>query len=449
MTKETKIGLLVGLSFIVLFAIILSKKGPSTSRATSALTLADAGVSETAAKSAMARPLDHAGKVAVERLLPTPIPSDSSPAVGSVGMIEEPVGRPIPDEDQPIEPLPASVVSRLNLPVIETEVPIDMDGVDDESAALASSVVSTLNGDSHSGESGSTLGSMRSEARTSPIESSRSTEPNRVSRGLNSAAGSTVSNADVGSTSPHLDATRTEPAAATPNKPIKIIAVHEVQAGESLGKIAAKHYGRATPARIDAIFNANREQLESVNAVKVATKLNIPLLEGEYANMFEPASGTAPPPIQGSRSGNPVIDRGIAGAGQPTGRRDDAVRIPPPIMDRSVGNTFGHASGTPSPVIDSRQTPNQPSETSKPANAAVPFVWYEVREKDTLSKIAKNQLGNEKLYREIYRMNQDVLPDQHKLKPGMKIRLPKPADKPPVTSSNVTTRIAGDPLSGD
>ncbi|MBX3396294.1 MAG: LysM peptidoglycan-binding domain-containing protein [Phycisphaerae bacterium] len=449
MTKETKIGLLVGLSFIILFAIILSKKGPSTSRSTSALTLADAGISDTAAKPTTARPLDRAGKVAVERLLPTPISSDNNPPVGSVGMIEEPVGRPIPDEDQPIEPLPASVVSRLNLPVIETEVPIDTEDVDDESAALASSVVSALNGDSSAGDSGAALGSARHDAGSASIDMGRSNESIRSSRVPSAANSSLTSNADSGVNTARGDTPRNELAAAAPAKPIRIIAVHEVQAGESLGKIAAKHYGRATPARIDAIFNANRDQLESVNAVKVATKLNIPLLEGEYANMFEPVAGTAPPPIQGGRTGNPVMDRSITGSGQPSSRRDDAVRIPPPIIDRGESNGSSRTSGMPTPGIDSRQAPSNPGETSKPASVVAPFVWYEVREKDTLSKIAKHQLGNEKLYREIYRMNQDILPDQHKLKPGLKIRLPMPADKPPVTSSSVTTRMAGDSLSGD
>ena len=59
------------------------------------------------------------------------------------------------------------------------------------------------------------------------------------------------------------------------------------------------------------------------------------------------------------------------------------------------------------------------SESAKPA-----FVWYEVRKSDTLAGIARRTLGSEKRYREIQRMNSDIIQDINRLKPGMKIRVP-------------------------
>jgi LysM repeat protein len=72
-------------------------------------------------------------------------------------------------------------------------------------------------------------------------------------------------------------------------KPTIIRTVHTVQSGESLGKIAAKYYGRSTPARIEAIFKANRDRLKATHQVKAEQKLDIPDL-GEANSAFEPVS---------------------------------------------------------------------------------------------------------------------------------------------------------------
>jgi nucleoid-associated protein YgaU len=49
---------------------------------------------------------------------------------------------------------------------------------------------------------------------------------------------------------------------------------------------------------------------------------------------------------------------------------------------------------------------------------------YTVKPGDSLSKIAKEQLGNGNLYMEIFNANKDVLTDPDKLKPGMVLKLP-------------------------
>jgi LysM repeat protein len=49
---------------------------------------------------------------------------------------------------------------------------------------------------------------------------------------------------------------------------------------------------------------------------------------------------------------------------------------------------------------------------------------YTVKPGDSLSKIAKEHLGNGNLYMDIFNANKDVLTDPDKLKPGMVLKLP-------------------------
>lgn len=357
MTKETKIGLVVGLAFIILFAIILSEKGANTgSKVPSDLTVAD---SNEASTTGAEYPLQNDGRVAVESL-PSQSDSDSSTPT-SIVMLEEPVGQPIPGEDEPIEQLPPSVLERLNVPLIESEIPVDTSEqtAEADSMSLDDAVKVALN-----------EGSLVVDD-DAPIEPQSSTRAS------------------------FLD--RPDSSPRKPKKSLKIIAVHEVRNGESLGKIAAKHYGRSTPARIAAIYDANRDKLTSIHSVRAGTSLDIPKLASDQDIVFESALNFAPAEV--------------ASLTRPP--RDTAVRIPVPVDERRT----------------SRRRPSRTSLVTAdgiaPSRDAAPnFKWYKVRDRDTLSRIAKRELGNEKLYLEIYKLNKDIIRDRHMIKPGMKIRLP-------------------------
>ena len=67
--------------------------------------------------------------------------------------------------------------------------------------------------------------------------------------------------------------------------------------------------------------------------------------------------------------------------------------------------------------------------------------WYEVRSGDTLSGIARRELGNEKQFKSIFKLNRDILTNKHTLKPGTKLRLP-PAEDPSLSSSITTGRTS-------
>jgi nucleoid-associated protein YgaU len=64
-----------------------------------------------------------------------------------------------------------------------------------------------------------------------------------------------------------------------------------------------------------------------------------------------------------------------------------------------------------------------------PAAAAAPEMTYTVKPGDTLSKIAKQHLGNANAYMEIFNLNRDQLSDPDKIQPGQTLKLPTPSPK--------------------
>lgn len=72
--------------------------------------------------------------------------------------------------------------------------------------------------------------------------------------------------------------------------------------------------------------------------------------------------------------------------------------------------------------------PNQPSAaTSAPAASAAteaPAMMVTVKKGDTLSKIAKDYLGNANLYQQIFEANRPMLKDPDEIFPGQVLRIP-------------------------
>jgi nucleoid-associated protein YgaU len=54
---------------------------------------------------------------------------------------------------------------------------------------------------------------------------------------------------------------------------------------------------------------------------------------------------------------------------------------------------------------------------------------YTVKSGDTLSKIAKEMLGNANAYMEIFEANRDQLHDPNKIQPGQVLKIPQPANR--------------------
>jgi LysM repeat protein len=76
-------------------------------------------------------------------------------------------------------------------------------------------------------------------------------------------------------------------------------------------------------------------------------------------------------------------------------------------------------------VVEIRVAPKAAAAPgSAPAPAAAPAPTYTVKAGDTLSKIAKEHLGNANAYMEIFNANRDQLSDPDKIKPGQVLKLP-------------------------
>src|SRR6185295_4433110 len=105
MTKETKIGLLVGLAFIILFAIILSEKGAPQRDAKSPnfATLPNRPDGSTTTS-----PLQDGGRLAVENQL-NPIVQPTEVASNGV-LTEEPIIAANPVDEDTLPQLPDAVV---------------------------------------------------------------------------------------------------------------------------------------------------------------------------------------------------------------------------------------------------------------------------------------------------------------------------------------------------
>jgi nucleoid-associated protein YgaU len=66
---------------------------------------------------------------------------------------------------------------------------------------------------------------------------------------------------------------------------------------------------------------------------------------------------------------------------------------------------------------------------SSSAETAAPASTYTVKAGDTLSKIAKEKLGEASAYMEIFNANRDQLSDPDKIKPGQVLKIPQVANR--------------------
>jgi len=139
---------------------------------------------------------------------------------------------------------------------------------------------------------------------------------------------------------------------------------YTVASGDSLSKIARSFYGSGSRTVINAIFDANRAVLPSVD--KLRAGLNI----------------TLPP---------------VAGFDGP--RNAPAHRAP---ASPAAGQGIQHQEG------------------AEPGNTR----WYEIQKNDRYAKIAREQLGDESRWREIFELNKDKFPKPDMIRPGVRIKLP-------------------------
>lgn len=187
-------------------------------------------------------------------------------------------------------------------------------------------------------------------------------------------------------------AVSTSPAATGPAKiapsakaqPAKPAAqVYVVQDGDSLSSIAQKVYGEQQGnkiAAVNAIFEANRKTLASIDDLQVSQKLIIPALAG-------------------SASPTPATNNPLSGS------------------DFTKVDSVGKRNLTPTPANTQKQTPPK-------QDAAKTGRIYVVKEGDSLWRIAADHLGDGNRYKEIVKLNSPILSSEDDIQVDMELKLP-------------------------
>jgi nucleoid-associated protein YgaU len=184
-----------------------------------------------------------------------------------------------------------------------------------------------------------------------------------------------------------VPAVNPQPTAAPEAAKPALAKVYVVQSGDSLSGIAKKVYGVKEGVKqknIDAIFAANRKTLSKINDLQVGQKLVVPQIAGSTAAPSTPAEV--------------LTDKNFT-------------KVESVGQQNSTANTSKPASAA-------------KVEKAAPAPAAKTGNVYVVKEGDSLWKIAATQLGDGNRYREIVKINSNVLSSEDDIAVGMQLKMP-------------------------
>lgn len=133
-----------------------------------------------------------------------------------------------------------------------------------------------------------------------------------------------------------------------------------------------------------------------------------------------------------------IASKTMAG-GNSKANREALVKANPSLQTEAntvqIGKTYVIPSAGATAQVAEMPKPNTPPAGAPPVAPGPTFtspptvpntVWYTVKEKDNLWRIADRELGNGNLWSQIRDLNKDVLKGDETVRPQMRIRLPKP-----------------------
>ena len=129
-----------------------------------------------------------------------------------------------------------------------------------------------------------------------------------------------------------------------------------VKKNDNLTKIARAVLGTASPEAVEAIYQANRDSLKSINHLRVDQKLRIP----------ESLDSTA----------------------------------------------------------QAHRYADRPADDGVPKRLNLPYKWYQIKQNDTWSSIARHELGDRARWHEL---NRGKFPNPNRIRPGIRIKVPADA----------------------
>lgn len=389
MTRETKVGLIVGLAFITVFAVILSHKGtqprPTPASAIGAITDASNPTNKAAASNSGSRSPGRSG---------VPSPTGGDPTHAAAARTSTPPSQAGNLDITPLPPVPS------NAPIVPLP---DLPVTADASHATREPLTKELD---------TWLGKVQN-----AVETTTDAAANLVRKAPPSATKAPAGemNAPSGGTPSATDGPGPD-APGTPAPEIKPAIKQEyvAQKGDTLTRIASKVYGSSSKRAIDTIVAANPKEIPNRNSVRVGAKLIIPELPPEkFENVdFPPRSRAAQP----ARPEDLVARNAPA----PAEAGDDrAAKLPAKSVEsmaKKADATKGEAAVRSSGELAAAGMP----DAKKPDAIR----YHTVKERETLGDIAQKYLGSSTRWKEIYKLNEGKYPDPSRIRAGAQIKLP-------------------------
>lgn len=354
MTRETKLGLIIGGAFILCFSLILSSTENEVAlerQIAAIMPPADQpDLSSQMAGGYLPRQLVGYTPPNVEPPIPTALPIETrSEQLGAGPAQAAPVGESTEVEDQSpatqdmtLEPLEVPAVTMRQSP--PTAIPPSHTEVTD---AIANRPLPKSNSIGRENpDPVVNLADLREPARAIDIVVPKRTRTRQ---------------------------TKPRPAELQPRPTPRRVQVYIVAKNDNLTKIARKFYGKPATSKgvaqyVDLIFQANREALKDRNSVHAGQKLRIPLIDDA----------------------------------------DNSSRSNSAILAKSGSNA----------------TKSKAARSGTNGSTGKKWRWYQVKPKDRYARIAKEQLGDAKRWKDIFELNKDIFPNPDRIRPGVRIRLP-------------------------
>ena len=233
MARETKVGLLAGLAFIICFAIILANRGRQDPIARNAPTPADRSVS--LPKIGQGIPIQAPGQPTMAQL----------PGAAATNQNQRLGARLSPVRKNPVTPTNQGMVDAPRRDNASTLVP------------------------RQTRPSGSTLGAHDLARTTAPAGNPEWTAPSTeqlqrqaiLQQRLDAMENQGVQRPDaqrVAARTPREKSMSIKQPPTTRHKPLKTLSRYTIKPGDTLTRIAKQHYGRSTEAVVKAIYQAGR-----------------------------------------------------------------------------------------------------------------------------------------------------------------------------------------------
>lgn len=347
MARETKVGLLAGLAFIVCFAVILANRGRQQPPATHLSYNVDQGDN---------LPLGGGDR---------PSRAGNREQRSGQGQAATPTNGPASGrrrDQQARRTTPPAGTNGANV-VLPSSRPASGSVATGPIQTPPQRIPEATRSDAHTTSLAAVTAPAGDPALTYPTAEQRERQRALLEHldALGTGTGRQESSGRPGSsTGPRVSRTRDNRPAATPSPR------YTTKPGDTLTRIAAAHYGRRTPAVINAVFKANRTVLSDPDVLPVNVELVLP-----------PISGIV-------RSTPPNDGPGAARRTRPAAR--------------SAGDRTNTGTGS--------------------------FRWYQIRKNDRYISIARERLGDSNRWREIYELNKDKFPDPQRIREGVRIKLP-------------------------